>query len=72
MRTSDVDLLIDATGSGLCGLAYGGLYHDLEIALEKSVDMITVRSLSLPTSRESDLHFRENVQRERRKVYLAA
>ena len=34
---SDVDLLIDDTGSGLRGFAYGGLYADLEDALEKKI-----------------------------------
>ena len=69
---SDIDLLIDATDSGLLGLAYGGLYHDLEEALDKSIDMITVKSLEQPAYHESDIRFREAIQRERREIYGAA
>ncbi len=69
---SDVDLLVDATGSGLRGLAYGGLYIELQDALEKSIDLVTVSSLMQPSARESDLHFRETIERERREVYAAA
>lgn len=69
---SDVDLLIDATDSGMRGLAYGGLYCDLEDALEKPIDMVTVRALAQPPAHKSDLFFREAVQRERREIYVAA
>ena len=69
---SDIDLLIDATDSGLRGLAYGGLYHDLEEALGKSIDMITVKSLEQPARHESDIRFRETIQRERREIYGVA
>ncbi len=69
---SDVDLLVDATGSGLRGLAYGGLYHDLEVALEKPIDMVTVSSLEQPVQHKSDVQFRETIQRERREIYGAA
>ena len=63
---SDIDLLIDAEGSGLRGFAYGGLYQDLEDALEKPIDLITVGSLTQPTHHKSDMRFRETLQRERR------
>lgn len=69
---SDVDILIDATDSGLRGLAYGGLYHELESALGKPIDMITVGALSQPIRHESDIHFRETVQKERREIYGVA
>ena len=52
---SDIDLLIDAEGSGLRGFAYGGLYQDLEDALEKPIDLITVGSLTQPTHHKSDM-----------------
>lgn len=39
---SDVDMLVDTTGSPIFGVfALGGLYGDLEEALEKSIDMVT-------------------------------
>lgn len=69
---SDVDLLVDDTGSGLRGLAYGGLCYDLEEALEKEISFITTDSLEGPCRRKSDVHFRENVSKERRKIYAAA
>ena len=69
---SDIDLLVDDTGSGLRGLAYGGLYSDLEDALGKSIDMVTVGALQQPVRHKSDISFRETVQRERRKIYAVA
>lgn len=69
---SDVDLLVDDTGSGLYGLAYGGLCYDLEEALGKTISFVTVDSLEGPFRMKSDLYFRENVTRERRKIYAVA
>lgn len=69
---SDVDLLIDDTGSGLRGWAYGGLYSDLADALEKELDMVTIGSLEQPIHFKSDIHFRDTVRKERREVYVAA
>lgn len=69
---SDVDLLIDDTDSGLRGLAYGGLCYDLEEALEKEISFILVGSLEGPCRVKSDIYFRENVNRERRRIYAAA
>lgn len=69
---SDVDLLIDDTNSGLRGLAYGGLCYDLEEALEKEISFILIGSLKEPCRVKSDLYFRENINRERRRIYAAA
>ncbi len=69
---SDVDLLVDLTGSGVSGLAFGGLYADLEEALETGLDLVTISSLERPTERRSQLHFREAVNRERVMIYAAA
>ena len=69
---SDIDLLIDAEGSGLRGFAYGGLYQDLEDALEKPIDLITVGSLTQPTHHKSDIQFRETLKKEQREVYGVA
>lgn len=69
---SDIDLLVDATGSELRGLAYGGLYYDLEEALEKSIDMVTSSVLEQPACRKSDIKFRDTLQKERREVYGVA
>ncbi|MEY8387682.1 nucleotidyltransferase domain-containing protein [Oscillospiraceae bacterium 38-13] len=69
---SDVDLLVDDTDSGLRGWDYGGLYSDLEDALEKELDMVTVGALEQPVRYKSDIHFREAVEKERLEIYAAA
>ena len=69
---SDIDLLIDLSGSKICGLNYVSLYNDLEKALELPIDLVTTDSLEQPTTRRGRLHFREAVQRERRMIYAAA
>lgn len=70
---SDVDLLIDTTGTELRSLiTLGAVLCDLEDALEKKVDLITLHSLKQPAQMPSDLSFRENVDRERVTLYVAA
>ena len=72
-ENSDVDILIDTDGSCVNDLLMlGGLYSDLEDALQKSIDLVTVASISQPTSKRSQLHFRENMLRERIPLYVAA
>ena len=69
---SDVDLLIDDTGSGLRGLAYGGLCYALQEALEKEISFVLTGSLEGPYRVKSDVYFRENVSKERRRIYAVA
>lgn len=70
---SDVDLLIDTTGADLSGFfAIGGLYSDLEDALGKELSFVTLDSLEQPVRCKSDVYFRENINRERRKIYDVA
>ena len=69
---SDVDLLVDLTGSTAHGMMLGGLYADLEDALGVGINFITVASLRTPTTRHSQLHFRETVARERVMISVAA
>ena len=69
---SDVDLLVDIAGTGISGFAFGGLYADLEDALETGIDLVTVSALERPTDRRSQLRFREAVQKERVMIYAAA
>ena len=64
---SDIDLCIDA--AAIRGMfAMGGLYADLEEALRKRLDIITVRSLKY----NKDTQFLENMQRDRILIYEAA
>ncbi len=69
---SDVDLLVDLTGSTAHGMLLGGLSADLEEALQVSIDLVTVASMRTPTTRRSQLHFRETVAKERLMIYAAA
>lgn len=70
---SDVDLLVDLAGADLSGFfAIGGLYNDLEMALQKKIDLVTTESLEQPCRRMSDKLFREIVNKERREIYAVA
>ena len=70
---SDIDLLVDLTGADLSGFfAIGGLYNDLETALNKEIDLVTTASLEPPCRRMSDKLFRDLVNKERREIYAVA
>lgn len=72
-ENSDIDLLIDTTGTELDTLfKLGAIYDDLSIALCKEIDMITVSSLEQPVIRQSEIAFRENIFRERKNLYAVA
>ena len=70
---SDIDLLVDLSGTGIDSLfKLGGLYSELEAALDAPIDLITLESMNEPTQRRSQLRFREAVKRERKMIYAAA
>lgn len=70
---SDIDLLIDTTGTSLTSLfSLGALYCDLEDALKKQIDLITVSSLQQKVQMPSDCDFREAVMNERVELYAVA
>lgn len=70
---SDLDFLVDTTGTTLTSLLrLGQLYCDLEEAFEKPIDLITVRSIMQSSTMESDIDFRNNVLKERVKLYDVA
>ena len=70
---SDIDLLIDTTGSDLKSLfRLGALYCELESAFQKRIDLITVGSLKQHDSSPHSLRFRETVEKERKPIYVAA
>ncbi len=65
--------LVDLAGADLSGFfAIGGLYNDLEMALQKKIDLVTTESLEQPCRRMSDKLFREIVNKERREIYAVA
>jgi predicted nucleotidyltransferase len=67
---SDIDILVDKTGTALRGmLAMGGLYNDLSEALGKPIDVITTGALEQECTRERMPWFVENLNQERVKVY---
>ena len=71
--TSDVDLIVDTTGTALRTLlALGALYCDLEEALGKKVDLITVSSLEQPAQMPHEENFRKTVWKEKVDLYVAA
>ncbi|MBQ2679664.1 MAG: nucleotidyltransferase domain-containing protein [Firmicutes bacterium] len=69
---SDIDLLVDLTGSSVRGFIFGGLYNDLEEALETEIDLITVACLNQPAEHAAEKQFNETVMRERMMIYAAA
>ena len=69
---SDIDLLVDLTGSKVRGIQFGALYNDLEEALSARVDLVTTRSLENTTGSHSQQSFRSTVNRERVMIYSVA
>lgn len=70
---SDIDLLIDTEGTELKSMfALGALYNDLEEALGKQIDMVTVSSLRQKPQMPSEIRFRQNIQKERVVLYHVA
>ena len=66
---SDLDFLVDTTGTNLTSLlALGELYCDLEEVFHKDIDLITVRACLENVVTESDRSFRDTVMRERVKL----
>ena len=67
---SDVDILVDKTGSSLVGMfAMGGLYNDLYEAMEKRISLITTSALEQPHTQERTPWLVENLNREKLKIY---
>lgn len=70
---SDIDLLIDTTGTSLRSLlSLGQLYCDLEEALDKKIDLITLSALEQSPAMASEILFRDNVNKEKVKLYDVA
>ena len=66
---SDLDFLVDTAGTNLTSLlSLGALYCDLEEVFQKSIDLITVRSVMQNVETESERSFRDTIIRERVKL----
>lgn len=67
---SDVDLLIDAQNvNGL--FALGGVYADLEEALNKEIDLVTIEALDERKDDPLTIKFVKEISREEKLIYEA-
>ena len=72
-ENSDIDLLIDTAGTNIKSLLQlATVYSDLEDALQKEIDLITVSSIEQQAMMPSEIRFREAVLKERVNIYAAA
>jgi predicted nucleotidyltransferase len=63
---SDIDIMIDKTGTAVIGLfEWSAVFLDMKDSLEKEIDMITTSGLEY--SRDDE--FRENVNTEKVRIY---
>ena len=66
---SDVDILIDRTGSKIRGMfEMGGLYEDLRASIGKEVDLVTTQTLEQSSTKRRSPLFIQNVQAERMRL----
>lgn len=67
---SDLDFLVDTTGTELTSLLkLGMLYCDLEAAFEKEIDIITVGAIMQESAMPSDMDFKNTILNERAQLY---
>lgn len=67
---SDVDILIDRTGSAVRSmLDMGGLYNDLRESVEKEIDLVTLQTLEQTSTCRRTPLFVQNLQTEMVKIY---
>ena len=72
-ESSDVDILIDTTGTQIKSLLQvAAVYCELEEALGKPVDLITVSSLEQRAQMPSEENFHKTVWDEKVDIYVAA
>ena len=69
-ENSDIDFLIDRTGSSVHTLfQMGGVYNDFSEAVNKQIDLLTTVGLAQESTKEMSPDLMENVCRERAIVY---
>lgn len=67
---SDVDILIDRSGSKIRGmLDMGSLYNDFCAGIGKEIDLVTTQTLEQKSTLERTPWFVENVKADMRKIY---
>ena len=68
--SSDVDILIDRTGSKIRGMFdMGALYNDLCDSIGKNIDLVTSHTLEQQSTKQRTPYFIENVNAEKIKIY---
>ena len=69
-ESSDIDFLIDRTGSNVRSLfQMGGVYNDFSEAVGKSIDLITTVGLEQESTKEMTPELSQNVYNERKILY---
>ncbi len=69
-KNSDVDILIDRTGSSIKSMFdMGGLYNDLYNSIGKDIDLVTTQTLEQKSTLNRTPQFVENLIAERIKIY---
>jgi predicted nucleotidyltransferase len=69
-ENSDVDILVDRTGSNIQGMfGIGGLYNDLSESIGKKIDLVTTQSLEQRSTKERIPTFVDAVNSEKVKIY---
>ena len=72
-ENSDIDLLIDTEGTAIRSLLdLAAVYCELEEALGKPVDLLTLSSFQQEALMPSETAFRDTVNEERKMLYAAA
>ena len=66
---SDVDILINRTGSTIKGIGIGGLYNELCESIGKQIDLITTSTLEQESIIQQTPWFVENLKKERVLLY---
>lgn len=67
---SDVDILVDRTGSTIKGMFdMGNLYNDLCESIGKEIDLVTTQTLAQQSTQSRNPIFIENLRRERIQIY---
>ena len=72
-ESSDIDLVIDTTGTALKSLLQvSAVYCELAEALQKPVDLLTLGSLQQRAQMPSEAEFQNTVWKEKVDIYVAA
>ena len=66
---SDVDILIDRTGSKIRGMFdMGALYEDLSASIGREIDLVTTQTLQQQSTQQRVPHFVTNLEAERVRI----